>query len=50
MAPLQDDGEHEDELRGALRKRLYEPQQAEVVAQVHGEVVVGTLGLGEEAA
>lgn len=33
---LQDESEHEDELRGTLGKRLYEPQQAEIVAHVHG--------------
>lgn len=42
----QDEGEHEDELRGPLGEGLYEPQQAEVVAQVRG----AHLGVaGEEA-
>lgn len=50
LAPLQNDGKHEDELRGALWKRLDEPQHAEVVAQVHGEILVGILEPPEEAA
>lgn len=39
LVALQNDGEHEDELRAALRKRLHEPQHAEVVAQVHREAL-----------
>lgn len=49
LASLQDDGEHEDQLGGALRERLYQPQHAEVVAQEDGVVAMGTLLLGTEA-
>ena len=49
LAPLQNDSEHEDELRGALRERLYEPQHAEIVGQVHC-IVLGPRELREEAA
>lgn len=39
LALTQDDGEHEDELGGALGKGLDDPQHAEVVGQVYGETL-----------
>lgn len=49
LASLQDDGEHEDQLGGALRERLNQPKHAEVVAQEDGIVAMGTMPLGTKA-
>lgn len=49
LALTQDEGEHEDELGGALGKGLNEPQHAEVVGQVDGETPAAVVTVTEGA-